>query len=130
MENPILVTLPDGEEYTINHQAQDVDIKIQDFQQKVNLYILPMDTTMILGNQWLSQTNPQINWKERTMTITDQDQTHTIQVDGRQPVKKKLNFIFVSESQMRMEEGDTLFVINQREDTQDELGIDNEYYTR
>lgn len=83
MENPILVTLPDGDEYTINHQAQDVNIKIQDFQQKVNLYILPMDTMMILGNQWLSQTNPQIDWRERTMMIKDQDQIYTIQINGR-----------------------------------------------
>src|SRR5215212_7668864 len=114
MENPILVILPDGDEYTINYQAQDVNIKIQDFQQKVNLYILPMDTIMILGNQWLTQINPQINWRERTMIIKDQDQTHTIQVDGKQPDKKKLNFIFVSESQMRIEEGDILYIINQR----------------
>src|SRR3954452_13238750 len=130
MENPILVTLPDGDEYTINHQVQNVDIKMQDVQQKVNLSILPIDTTMILGNQWLSQTNPQINWRERIMKIIDQDQTHTIQVDGGQPEKKKLNFIFVSESQMRIEEGDTLYIINRREDTQEELGIDDEYYAR
>ena len=130
MEDPILVILPDGDEYTINHQVQNVDIKMQDFQQKVNLYILPMDTTMILRNQWLSQTNPQIDWRERTMMIKDQDQTHTIQVDGKQPDKKKLNFIFMSESQMKIEEGDMLCIINKREDTQEELGIDDEYYAR
>ena len=64
------------------------------------------------------------------MIIKDQDQTHTIQVNGKQPDKKKLNFIFMSESQMRIEEGDILYIINRREDTQEELGIDDEYYTK
>ena len=95
LENPILVTLPDDDEYVINHQVQDAEVEIQGFKQRMDMYILPMDIQVILGNPWLTQINPHINWKDRTMMIQGPDKIYTIQADNKEPVKKKLDFITI-----------------------------------
>ena len=124
------VTLPNKEEYTIDQQVVGMPLKIQQLQQKIDLYVLPMDMKIILGNQWLSTTNPLIDWRNRTMKIEDQGEVHEIQMDQRvrKEGKRKVNFMFMEPKKLELENEDMIYLINRKEDTQDELGIDDEFY--
>ena len=73
------VCLPNGHKAKISHQAKNLPYLIQAHKGTVNLHVVPLNLkSIIFGNQWLADTNPTIDWKTKTFTITQGDTTTVI----------------------------------------------------
>lgn len=71
-----LVHLADGTRYECNSILPLAKIRIGPYTGKAPAYVLPLKgNDVILGNDWLTLTNPLINWREKTVTINQHGQT-------------------------------------------------------
>jgi gag-polyprotein putative aspartyl protease len=86
------ISVANGEECMITQEAKDVPYEIQGFKGKINILIMPFNhNQLILGNQWLSQHNPDINWITNEVRLINNNIQHTLK--PQQPIKKKINLI-------------------------------------
>jgi hypothetical protein len=120
LKKPITITMADGSDHSITQVANNVEYTIQGFKAKMNIYIMPVDHDhIILGNHWLANLNPQINWKEKTATIKKDGQVHVLKVNPT-PGSDQVNFI-TNAKDYEPEEGDNFYLIDAEID--DDLGI-------
>ena len=76
---PIDITTAGNGKHSITTVAKDVLYSIQGFSGKMDILIMPVHMDqLVLGNHWLSAINPQIDWKEKELTITQGDVIHTL----------------------------------------------------
>src|SRR5947208_12827205 len=116
----ITITMADRSDHSITQVANDVEYTIQGFKDKMNIYVMPVDHDhIILGNHWLANLNPQINWKEKTATIKKNGQLHILKVNPT-PGTGQVNFI-TNANDYEPEEGDNFYLIDAEID--EDLGI-------
>ena len=81
MDDPFNISVANGEQHIITHEVKDLPYNIQGFESKMNAYILPGNQDqIILGNSWLDEHNPNIDWRKRTIKIEQSGKTFTLQV--------------------------------------------------
>ena len=132
LDIPIDITTAGNGKHSITTIAKDVPYSIQGFSGKMDILIMPVHMDqLVLGNHWLSAINPQIDWKEKELIITQGDVIHTLRVDPTKKAKPltKINFLLDSKD-FKAEEGDEIFLLHTREDVQEALGIDDEFYAK
>jgi hypothetical protein len=91
--------MANGEEYAITQVARNTRYTIQGYDDRMDVYIMPTDhDQIILGNHWLDRINPAINWRKKELTITQDDQAHTLRVNqiSNEP-EKHLDFIMAKD---------------------------------
>ena len=69
--------MADGTTIDIKGIVQNVPLRIADSSQLVTFYVIDTTRDVILGMDWLSVTNPVINWKDHTMTWVQRPMTPT-----------------------------------------------------
>jgi len=70
LRKPIPLKLGDGTPYRNLTEAAMVDLQIGDHHEQKLFYIVPgLKYKLILGDNWLQDHNPQINWKERAVSF-------------------------------------------------------------
>src|SRR4051812_4796923 len=73
--------------------------EIQGYRAEADLHVVKLDLgTIIFCNTWLANVNPAIDWKEKTMTITDGDLEYRL--DARED--RKMEVISVRQLQLIM----------------------------
>jgi len=76
LTKPYNISLISGQTSKIHHMIENTEYSIQDHKGTVDLHIVPMDLkNIILGNKWLANVNPVINWKTKEFSITKDNQT-------------------------------------------------------
>ena len=80
LEQPFIVRMASGEEYSVEEALQDIDFLIQGAPFKMDFYVTSFSNSqIILGGDWLQKYNPQINWVQRLIRVTINRQRHNIQ---------------------------------------------------
>ena len=81
--SPIKVQLADGTTYECAAFLPSVEVKIGPYRSKASYYVLPMrGNDAILGTSWLTTTNPQIDWRTKTITIRQGGHEIRLRPDG------------------------------------------------
>jgi deoxyuridine 5'-triphosphate nucleotidohydrolase len=126
------ISVANGEECMITQEAKDVPYEIQGFKGKTNILIMPFNhNQLILGNQWLSQYNPDINWITNEVTLTSNDIQHIFKPQQPLP-KRKINVIqdINTLKKQRFEESDLVTLI-MPDDIEEELGLEkSDFYDK
>jgi len=67
--SPIKVRTLNGKElFRITHTTELLELQIQEHRELLNLYLFESPSqTLVLGNPWLCQHNPHVNWKTGTI---------------------------------------------------------------
>ena len=124
LKKPIVITMADGSEHSITQVANNMDYNIQGFQDKTNVYIMPVDHDhIILGNHWLADLNPHIDWKRKTATIKKDGKTFILEVNPTTTPTTQVNLI-IDAKDYEPEEGDNFYLIDINID--EDLGIETE----
>ena len=71
------VTLTDGKIKTTTLCKTELDLTVGDYNKKVNAQVLDLSYNLILGKPWLTQNNPEIDWKNNKVTFSFEDRKHT-----------------------------------------------------
>ena len=137
MKESFRISVANGAEYTINQEVRDLPYNIQEFKSKMNAYILPGNQDqIILGNSWLDEHNPSIDWRKRTIQINQNGKTITLTVKGdKEENTKSIKFI-KAEKNLKIEEGDQVCFITAdmnlitHADIDEELGIEPDFYEK
>ena len=70
LSRPDLVTLADGSQQTAGCIVQSAAVRIASYSDSLDLVSLALqDYDAILGMPWLERVNPEINWRQRTVTL-------------------------------------------------------------
>jgi predicted aspartyl protease len=86
---PSTIVTADGKETRIVKEARNIQVKIQGYKTTIEVQVLPnYHKQIILGNGWLARHNPRIDWKERTLAITKNGTTTTIQANSSTKTKR------------------------------------------
>lgn len=73
LSKPAKVIFGDGSSTSIKHQLTTANLKIQQYQSNRTLVVAPINKyDIILGQTWLKQENPNIDWQKKTITIKKQ----------------------------------------------------------
>jgi hypothetical protein len=73
------VTLATGVKVVASHRVSEVEIRIQSYQDKMELIVLPLGAyDVILGMNWLLRINPIPNWRRGTLLIKIDDRVHVL----------------------------------------------------
>jgi hypothetical protein len=69
------VALADGHQKETGKYLSEAEIRIDSFVDRTPLTVFPLrGYDVILGMPWLAQHNPKVDWRGRTITLTDQQQ--------------------------------------------------------
>src|SRR5215212_1307407 len=80
MRNPLCTKVADGHVYEINQYLPTLPVDITDFKETISPKVLLLqEKEIILGYCWLKKRNPIINWKNKTLQITVDNKTFTLQ---------------------------------------------------
>lgn len=70
------VSIADGSEYSSASTASKVYLRIGRYCAKLPFYVLPLThCDVLLGKPWLTDINPQIDWKTNTLQFKHRDET-------------------------------------------------------
>ena len=131
LTTPMVVTAANNEDIEVTHQLEQVPMNIQGYKKKVNIRLLPNDhEQIVLGNPWLHDENPHINWRKKEATLTSEDGSMvTIKVHPEaKESRARINYLEVKDAAKEVfEVGDIVCVIS-KEDVEEELGIDKDFY--
>ena len=73
LSRPDLVTLADGSQQTAGCIVQSAAVRIASYSDSLDLVALALhDYDAILGMPWLERVNPEVDWRQRTVTLLDQ----------------------------------------------------------
>ena len=127
LDNPLTYTVADNSECVISQVARQVQCNIQGYRFTTDIMIMPTEMDYIyLGNSWLSEHNPIIDWKKQEMKVQQDDETITIQVHKEEP--KKI-YSLVSAKDLIMEKEDTFCLIT-KADIEADLEIEPDFYDK
>jgi hypothetical protein len=74
LRKPIPLHLGNGELYRTITEAALVDVEIGDHREQLICYLADIPRyKLILGDKWLQEHNPQVNWKDRSITFNSPD---------------------------------------------------------
>ena len=81
LSRPDLVTLADGSQQSAGCIVQSAAVRISSYSDSLDLVSLTLqDYDAILGMPWLERVNPEVNWRQRTVTLLDQhDRRHVLE---------------------------------------------------
>ena len=132
LARPMVVTAANNQDIEVTHQLENVPMVIQGYKSKVNIRLLHNDhEQVVLGNPWLHEENPHINWREKEATLMSEGNMVTIKVhpEAEEP-KSRIDYLMVKNAEKEIfEEGDIICVIS-KADIEQELGIDQNFYDR
>ena len=74
LRKPIPLHLGNGKLYRTITEAALVDVEIGDHREQLICYLTDIPRyQLILGDKWLQEHNPQVNWKDRSITFNSPD---------------------------------------------------------
>jgi hypothetical protein len=122
------VTSADGQPLTVTHKAKEIPYSIQGYRDTMDIYVLPVDHEhILLGNHWLSKINPTIDWQKKEVMIQKKGQTYTLEADCKDKPSNNVNFL-VDINDFTPNREDQLYLIQAKDDVDEELDIDDKYY--
>ena len=131
LKNKVEITTAGGKKQYITKVAKNVPYQIQGFSDKTDILIMPNNLSqVILGNHWLSKINPIIDWQRKELTITKGDIIHTLRMEAsKSNPLTQVNFI-MDVRDFKPEEGDQVFLLHTKEDVNELLGPEEDFYAK
>lgn len=87
-DDPLTVTLADGSQLPSSQTASKAYLRIGRYHDKLHFNILPLSNCdLILGKRWLESVNPQIDWRQNTLTF--QHRGETVMLKSRATVQPR-----------------------------------------